>query len=409
MYMGLGDLTPEAKIQKKEFVWPSTAKVSFEHLHYSNDIYKYQGLEAAYIAFDELTHFEESMFWYLNTRNRSTSFANPFIRATTNPQGDGWVKKLISWYLYPVDYFDQDLADYPITERIGKIRYFRRFEGEMIWGDTVDEVCQKINNSDTKLVRSFTFINGKLEENLILNKIDPTYRSKLESADETERMQLLYGRWRSHDGEANLLFDRSAINDLPENDFVKNGIKYITVDAALEGADPMVIFVWSGWKIIDVFYVPQSNGQQVINHIKAAQAKHQIPNRQVCFDADGIGGFIKGYISGAVQFHGNGAVIKVNGERENFTNLRSQCFYHAAKKVNDSEAFYGFDSFFKELKNELLAHRTLKTNLGAFGIEPKQIIKTRLGGKSPNFADAFMMRSVFDLQFTGGSYSSFQV
>jgi hypothetical protein len=408
LYMNLGNSKPIARSQAKEFVWPSGAKVSFEHLHHESDIYKFQGLQAAYIAFDELTHFEKTMFWYMLSRNRSVAFDAPFVRATTNPQGDGWVKELVSWFLYPPDYTDQNIADFPILERSGVLRYFRRFENEMVWGETVEEVCDKMpdGNREKNKVLSFTFIAGALSENKILNEKDPSYRARLESLDETSRMQLLQGRWRNADEEKELLFDRAAILDLSQNDFVigDGKKKYITVDAALEGSDPMVIFAWSGWRVIDVMYIEKSNGAQVIELIKQMQIKHSVPNRQVCFDADGVGGFIKGYISGATAFNGNGAVVKINGVREEYKNLRAQCFYHAARKVNNSDAFYAHDRYFPDLKNELLAHRKGRSADGEFFIEPKSAIKTRLGGRSPNFADAFMMRSIFDFTEKYGKY-----
>jgi len=55
-----------------DWTFPSGAKISFANLEHEQDRLNYQGAQIAYIGFDELTHFSESMFWYLLSRNRST-------------------------------------------------------------------------------------------------------------------------------------------------------------------------------------------------------------------------------------------------------------------------------------------------------------------------------------------------
>lgn len=68
-----------------------------------------------FIGFDELTHFSEAQFWYMLSRNRSMSGVRPYVRATTNPDADSWVAKLIDWWI-------DDVSGYPIPERGGVVR-----------------------------------------------------------------------------------------------------------------------------------------------------------------------------------------------------------------------------------------------------------------------------------------------
>ena len=49
--------------------------------------------------------------------NRSTCGVKPYIRATTNPDTDSWVRQFIAWWI------DED-SGYPIPSRSGKIRWF---------------------------------------------------------------------------------------------------------------------------------------------------------------------------------------------------------------------------------------------------------------------------------------------
>ena len=74
-----------------EYRFSPKSRVSFRHLEHEKDKLSYQGSQICYLAFDELTHFTESMFFYLLSRNRSKCGVRPYVRCTTNPQ-PGWVK-----------------------------------------------------------------------------------------------------------------------------------------------------------------------------------------------------------------------------------------------------------------------------------------------------------------------------
>ena len=73
---------------KVRWVFPAGARMRFAHMQHESDKFKYQGGEMAYIGLDELTHFSEGQFFYLVTRNRSTSGVRPYIRAACNPDSD---------------------------------------------------------------------------------------------------------------------------------------------------------------------------------------------------------------------------------------------------------------------------------------------------------------------------------
>ena len=44
----------------KRVIFPSGAKITFNHLHTDDAVYGYQGAQVALICFDELTHFSET-------------------------------------------------------------------------------------------------------------------------------------------------------------------------------------------------------------------------------------------------------------------------------------------------------------------------------------------------------------
>lgn len=148
-------------------------------------------------CFDELTHFDEHSFWYLQSRLRSTSGIRGYVRATTNPS-PGWVADLISWWI--------DSDGYPIKERSGLLRWFIRQNDAFVWADTKEELIKQYGQD--QIPKSLTFIPSLLFDNKILMESDPTYLSNLKALSRVDRMRLLEGNWkvRATSGE---VFNRS--------------------------------------------------------------------------------------------------------------------------------------------------------------------------------------------------------
>jgi predicted phage terminase large subunit-like protein len=160
----------------KEWRFPAGSKVAFRHLKLESDRLAWQGAEIPLICWDELTHFSEGQFWYLLSRNRSTCGIRPYVRATTNPDADSWVRSLLSWWLT-----DDGLPD---LSRAGVVRYFVRDGGDLIWLD------EPAPNS-----KSITFIPASVYDNAALLRTDPGYLANLQALPLVERDRLLGGNW----------------------------------------------------------------------------------------------------------------------------------------------------------------------------------------------------------------------
>jgi predicted phage terminase large subunit-like protein len=194
-----------------QVTFPSGAKISFNHLQLERDVYAWQGSQIALIAFDELTHFTESQFVYMMSRNRSLCGVKPYIRATTNPDADSWVADFLSWWI------DQETG-YPIVERSGVIRYFYRLDGAFLWGDSIDELVDKYS-ADPKLCKSVTFIMSSIYDNRILLEANPEYLANLNGLDIVEKERLLKGNWKIRPS-AGLYFKREnvrIVQHVPDN------------------------------------------------------------------------------------------------------------------------------------------------------------------------------------------------
>lgn len=242
------------KTPKPMFVFPSGSKVTFDHLERYSDCLSYQGSQIPLIEFDELTHFDERVFWYMLSRNRSDSGVPGYIRASTNPDPDSWVRKLIAWWIGP--------DGYAIPERSGVIRWFIRVQGNVTWGDTKEEMLARQvigykgivklesrnhfplegeegvvyynkdlrayytwNNGDYEDLitpKSVTFIASLLSDNAILMRSDPSYLANMKALPYVEQERLLGGNWdvRPSAGDYFPRSKATIIDEIP-NDVVK--------------------------------------------------------------------------------------------------------------------------------------------------------------------------------------------
>lgn len=192
------------------FSFPSGSKITFAHLNQESDVLGWQGAQIALLAFDELTHFERSQFFYLLSRNRSTCGVRPYVRATCNPDADSWVADFIAWWI--------DADGFPIPSRAGKLRWFCRIADQIQWADSPADLvaAHGIAPEDAK---SVTFIPALVTDNPALLQADPGYLANLKALSRVERERLLLGNWRIKPA-AGLYFPRHAVNivDAPPAD-----------------------------------------------------------------------------------------------------------------------------------------------------------------------------------------------
>lgn len=418
----------EPKESTLDWVFPSGCKLSFRHLEHEKNKFDWQGAQIPFIGFDELTHFTESMFFYLLSRNRSMCGVRPYVRATCNPDPDSWVYNLIKWWIDPD-------TGFPILERRGKIRYFIKYGGEYIWGDSYDEVKDAawhiirpmIEESGLKaedFIKSLTFVSGSIYDNKEGLKADPSYPGNLLSQDEDTRRQLLEGCWKPSESDVDL-FSISGFNGMFDNvrEVDKKG-KYITADIAMKGSNKLVVGYWEGWELVNIEVMDKSDGKQVIELISSVAKHYGVQNLYICYDSDGVGSYIDGFIRGAVPFNGGTSPIEVRDTasgrviKENYKNLKTQCYYRIAERVNRGEikisdlvAARMYDertTIRQRFLYERKAIKRDKIDMDKLQINSKEDQKIRLSGESPDLLDMFMMREMFELKpkyvFADASY-----
>jgi hypothetical protein len=209
--------------------------------------------------------------------------------------------------------------------------------------------------------------------------------------------------------DADTLFDPDILPNLFTNTYVKarqaedDSIKaYISADIATHGSDRFVIGVWKGMVLETILAIEKCDAQEVERTIKDLAEKHSVPRSRIVYDADGIGGFLKGYLANAIPFHNGGAAIKVEGKVPiNYRNQKAQCYFTLSQKIDD--IYIEDDSYSEYIIEELAAVKKAMSGDAKISVSSKEDIKELLG-RSPDFADMMMMRMRFEIDSFTGEY-----
>lgn len=224
----------------------------------------------------------------------------------------------------------------------------------------------------------------------------------LKTADNTTIQRLIYGNFE-FDNNPYAMFDYNDILNIFTNEFIKpTQEKYITADIAYEGSDKFVIGVWNGFVLQKIIAIDKIDETLVAKKIHEVRIENEVPISNVIYDADGLKMFVRqsaesGYLENANQFHNGGKPIKIEGQLENFRNLKTQCYHLLAEYCKKNKIFIQCKDWRKQIIEEL--EQICKLPLaddGKIRIEKKDTIKERLG-RSPDFADMIMMRMWFEL------------
>lgn len=236
--------------------------------------------------------------------------------------------------------------------------------------------------------------------------LDPSYIPNLLQMDKNSIERLYYGNWE-YDDDPTVLIELDAIADyfnpvhlIPIN---LGKTKYMTIDVARLGKDKTVFRIWEGWLCIHRESLDISPLPIIVERAKKLQGDYGISASNIIADEDGVGGGVVDYLR-CKGFVNNSSPIEIvnagSKEKQNFENLRSQCFYLMAKKIQKREAGEVVkDSDIKDtLGEEMEQVRIKSTDDGIkIGIVKKAEIKERIG-RSPDDWDSVGMRYWFELK-----------
>jgi hypothetical protein len=229
------------------------------------------------------------------------------------------------------------------------------------------------------------FIQALADDNPFISK---HYLESLDLLDEKSRRRLRLGDWE-YDEDPTVLIQYDKIIDMKTNPKLI-GKNYITVDVARKGNDKTVIMVWYGLSVAHCFIEDKSNMDDLRARIKHLQMIYKVPTNQVIVDEDGVGGGLVDALRGCIGFVNNSTALN----KENYNNLKSQCYFKLADYVNENKIHWGVDNLeiFSNLVQELEQIKDWNSDKDAKrAVIPKDEIKKVLG-RSPDYSDALMMR-----------------
>jgi hypothetical protein len=281
-----------------------------------------------------------------------------------------------------------------------------------------------------KLPKNKAFIKALVTDN---PKGESGYAKKLEGFSGIKLQRLRYGVWE-YDSDPSVLIDTEALarvfrNGLPLLTF-KEGIAYcvdptgklveykpvkrITCDVARFGKDSTVIGLWEGFHVKLYRYINLSV-TQTAEKIRNLAKLHGIPAHRIVVDADGVGGGVvdildcRQFVNASTAFPSptNPAIDEETGEPkpENYANLKAQCGYRTAEKINNGIITIeivntGLEDDDAERARcvedmEQVKQKDVDTD-GKLDLLPKKEIR-KIIGRSTDYWDAINMHELFIL------------
>lgn len=394
---------------------------------YADFVKKYQGKQYSYIGIDEITHIPYRKFKYLTTTNRNSHGIRNRLYGTCNPDPDSWVRKFIDWWIGD--------DGYPIHERDGVVRYCfmdGSTPSSIIWGDTQEEVYDQCKSIIDKLwkpelaeygmtklsyIKSACFIYGKVEENAKLLSSDPNYLANLAQQDEAQRGRDLGGNWDIRTGGDDLISrsDMDAFYNNPvQNDEDGRGLR-ASCDIAFTGGDSLVMWLFDGWHIKDIF-VCRNNAATAVDLVRSKLNEWGVREEKFCYDLNGLGQVFKGFFPNAQPFNNMAAALPRTREEKDsinqlFGNLKSECAYMFINKLKSRQISINPDLLDRKFSGDGFERMPLKqilmkerkalrqdedTSDNGFRLIKKKIMK-RYVGHSPDYIEALLMIMIFEL------------
>ena len=233
--------------------------------------------------------------------------------------------------------------------------------------------------------------------------------------DKITKQRLKEGNW-DYDESVNGLFNSEAVKDLFTNTADNSNEKFLTGDIARFGGDAIVLMCWKGFKVYRIEVKYKQGLDKTEELIEDLARDEQIPYSHILVDEDGIGGGVVDHLQGIKGFTNNGRPLErvggakvqimkeghivIRTAKENFLNLRSQCYFMLAEVINNHKLAIECDdtSIKEKIEQELscISRKEAQTTDTKFQVVSKQEIKVELG-RSPDFSDTLMMRMWFEL------------
>ena len=237
---------------------------------------------------------------------------------------------------------------------------------------------------------------------------DPQYVAQLSGiTDMVQKQRLLFGNWEYED-DPSTLCAYDAIVDLFTNT-IEPGPRAMTVDVARLGKDTTTVKIWEGLSVSALLVRQKQLVNETAKWVDSLSVQWSIPRSRIVVDEDGVGGGVVDLLPGCKGFVANSSPLPLpDGVKDkdglpikpNFKNLKSQCGFMLAEKVN-SRALAIKAEMTQKQKDELIQElEQLKgkdiDKDGKRQLMPKDEIKEVIG-RSPDKLDCLIMRMLLEI------------
>jgi len=207
------------------------------------------------------------------------------------------------------------------------------------------------------------------------------------------------------------LFKYDALIDSFSNTVIKDNNKYLLVDIADDGSDKTIFSFWHGLEEYRREEFARLNTEMIINQIKEYASQEQIPFSHIAVDGIGVGAGVasSSKLDGIIDYKSSYSPIKTDLDITKFTtltplmvsgykNLRSQCIFELADKVNNHKLASKTTGRQKEvIIEELSNYQDASQGDGKRMATQKEDIKEIIG-RSPDASDTWIMRMYFEIK-----------
>lgn len=249
---------------------------------------------------------------------------------------------------------------------------------------------------DDTLSDNLKFIQSLLLDNPYISK---HYRENLLQLDTVTKERLLFGNWEFDDDPATLIPYNRILDVFTATHIPESRDTYITADIARFGEDKTVIMVWAGFVCINVVTLYKQPISTIAAEVTRLKNHYNVPTSNIVADEDGVGGGVVDLLK-CEGFVNNSSPIEIDGVKQNYTNLKSQCYFMLSEKINKGKIYIKSGDI--EVKNLLIQEleqikRKDIDKDGKLSVLPKDQVKALIG-RSPDYSDAMMMRMYFELR-----------
>lgn len=223
------------------------------------------------------------------------------------------------------------------------------------------------------------FVPATVYDNV--DNVSTQYLGNFDKMDLVTRRRML-GDW-DYQGSQTGLFDSHWLDNFFTGQSTGDSTAYMSIDIAGQGGDRTVWCVWKGLTIVEIYWLAATLNADIMRETERLASKWSVKPGHIVFDGDGMGN-----------------VIDLKRRHIAFSNasLKTDCYLKMSqcnpvidKRVNLNQIIN--DQTLRDtISQELQKIRMQDTDR----IISKRDIKALLG-RSPDFADAIMMRFYFEL------------